>query len=143
MILDCKKLTEYNSVSDQYEIGAAPEMFLEKVLNKLQYKETIKYMHLHHADVGDVEDRVPFDFKKFGEVLAAHLPKVELLYIMHMPVKNFVLKSEAIKSLQLLQPEFMDNKWDINLPYLENLDLQFHSPPGVTLCMFNGLFSRL
>ena len=118
-------------------------MFLEKVLNKLKNKETIKYMHLHHADVGDVEDRVPFDFKKFGEVLQTHLPKVELLYIMHMPVKNFVLKSEAIKSLQLLQPEFMDNKWDINLPYLENLDLQFHSPPGVTLYMFNGLISRL
>merc|ERR1719391_1931246 len=31
----------------QSDIGATPERFLEGVLNKLKYKDTIKYIHLY------------------------------------------------------------------------------------------------
>ena len=114
------------------EIGAAPKVFLEKVLNKLQHKNTIKYMHLRYPNPGDdVEEQIPFDFKKFSEQLRIHLPMVELLYIMYMPIKNFKLQSETIKSLQLLQPEFKDDIWEIDLPNLEDLDMQHLVPPGM------------
>ena len=114
------------------EIGAVPEVFLEKVLNNLQHKNTIKYMHLRYPNPGDdVEEQIPFDFKKFSEQLRIHLPMVELLYIMYMPIKNFKLQSETIKSLQLLQPEFKDDIWEIDLPNLEDLDMQHLVPPGM------------
>lgn len=110
------------------DAGGTPEMFLEKVLNKLKHKDTIKNMHLYPSGGWSPEDR-PFDFAKFSEHLAEHLPKCEFLHVRHMLVKNFRIESITIKSLMLVDPQPQNEEWEIKCPNLKELDMQNHTPP--------------
>jgi len=68
-----------------------PERFLEKVLDTLKYKDTIKYLYGMHC-AGDKEP--PFDFSKISEQLAQYLPKCEFFHVWHMHICNFRIKSQ-------------------------------------------------
>jgi len=75
---------------------ATPKRFLYKVLNKLKYKDTIKYLQLYGMHcAGDKEP--PFDFSKFSEQLAQYLPKCEFFHVWHMHICNFRIESTTIK----------------------------------------------
>jgi len=49
------------------------------VLKKLRHKETIKSVRLQPVD--GLEQAIPFDFSKFSEQLAEHLPMCEFLHL--------------------------------------------------------------
>jgi len=110
------------------DVGATPEMFLERVLKKLKYKATIKYVHLYPA--GDTsEDDSPFDMAKFSGQLVMHLPECKFLQVMNMKVCNFRVESPTIKVLSLIDPQMKDKVWEINCPNLLTLEMQNHTPP--------------
>jgi len=128
MSKDVPQFTETKSVLQILDtgVGATPKKFLETVLNKLKFKDTIKIVNL-----GDdwMEDATAFDFANFSEQLAQHLPNCETLNLANIPVRHFRVESRTIKSLSILCLEMMDNEWEINCPNLVNLDLDHHSPP--------------
>jgi len=109
------------------DVGKTPERFLSNVLKKLKHKDTIKYVHLYPSCTK--EGDCPFDFSKFSEQLAAHLPKWEFLQVMHMYITNFRIESTTLKNLILVAPNLKDDEWEIKCPNLVELEMQNIVPP--------------
>jgi len=110
------------------DVGATPDRFLGRVLEELKYKATINIVWFYPAGGWSEKDR-PFNFVKFSEQLAEHLPKCEHLYLQHMLVTNFRIESNTIKNLSLrgLQPQ--DDEWEVKCPNLVMLHMLEHTAP--------------
>jgi len=106
------------------DCGSTPEKFLSEVLNKLKYKSTIKKIHMCPTSGAS-----PFDFAKFSEQLAEHLPNVQWINIEGMATVNFRIESATLKSLMLVVPHMQDGKWELKCPNLLQLTMESHTPP--------------
>jgi len=110
-------------------VGATPTRFSQEVLSKLKHKTSIKNVHFYPPTT-DIEKHRPFDFKLFSKQLQVHLPNVEVLYLRHMRVINFMIESTSIKTLRLQCPNMLDGEWELKCPNLEDLYFANHSPPA-------------
>lgn len=111
----------------QSNVGATPERLTSEVWGKLKYKDSIKKVHMYPSHPKDEDE--PFDFTKFSEQLAEHLPNVEWLHIEHIVGINFKIESTTLKSLKLICPQLRDEVWEVKCPNLVDLEMQNHSPP--------------
>ncbi|CAJ1353650.1 unnamed protein product [Effrenium voratum] len=110
-------------------VGKTPADF-EKVLKKLKNAKTIRKLHLYPIPGWSEKDPV-FDFTNFSELLRKYLPRVCYFGARHMLLKKFELKNlPKLRTVCLTSPEMQDEKWNLELPNLEELILECHAPPG-------------
>ena len=111
-------------------VGADPQQFAEKVMSQVKHRQTIKNVHFYPVP-GYQETDAPFDFSEcWAKHMAPVLPNVEFLGVRHMSLTNLVLESKRIKTLRLIDPQLQDGVWELNLPNLEHLHMENHSPPS-------------
>ena len=109
--------------------GKSPAHFENSVLKKLQHAGSITQMYLYPVPGWSEKDPV-FDCKNFCQLVRKYLPQVTQLWVQHMLVKNFELKSwPQLRSLTLIDPQCQDQKWGIELENLEELVMENHCPP--------------
>eukprot|EP00397_Hematodinium_sp_SG-2012_P044409 GEMP01049595.1.p1 GENE.GEMP01049595.1~~GEMP01049595.1.p1 ORF type:complete len:342 (+),score=71.93 GEMP01049595.1:72-1028(+) len=118
---------------------AASENFEEK-LKKLKYGKTIRAMRLHPIRDSD-EDDIPkkekvkaFNFANIYDgstsLLPVYLPSLTIISMSDMNICNFTLKAlPSVRKLSLMNTQFLDDTWFLELPYLTSLILEQTTPP--------------
>eukprot|EP00397_Hematodinium_sp_SG-2012_P035713 GEMP01038455.1.p1 GENE.GEMP01038455.1~~GEMP01038455.1.p1 ORF type:complete len:390 (+),score=127.82 GEMP01038455.1:68-1171(+) len=64
-------------------------------------------------------------------LLATYLPRLATISVMHMNICNFTLKAlPSVEHLNLVDPQYQDDTWFLDLPNLKTLIMENTAPPA-------------
>lgn len=100
---------------------------------KLHDAKKVKKVIFGHASGGVSPAEASVDMKGFSKVARKHLPNLDAIEVFQIKFTNFELLHDAIqgsqpglarvRTLKLVQPQFLDGKMNVKLPHLRELDI--------------------